>query len=205
MLRRFHIEMMHLALDESFDPRALERVIESNLYQDRLLGLIGHDEYHFDNSAFEKSYAYVEEQRAQTLSSLNSQKVTSAWSAFGRMTHAVQDFYAHSNYVELWLARQREGVPPHEVESMDKDLLYSPSLRSGKVYVLEVLTLVAPLKPLVMSILPRDAHAWVNLDAPENGPNFPYAFQAAVKRTRIEFEKTTRDLPADLLALFVGR
>jgi len=56
-----------------------------------------------------------------------------------------------------------------------------------------------------MSILPRDSHGWMNLDSPERGPNFPYAFEAAVKRTKIEFERTTRDLPEDLCALFLDK
>ena len=56
-----------------------------------------------------------------------------------------------------------------------------------------------------MSILPRDSHGWMNLDSPERGPNFPYAFEAAVKRTKIEFERTTKDLPEDLCALFLDK
>lgn len=205
MLRPFHIEMMHLALDDRFGPRALDKIIKANLNQDRLLGQIGHDEYHFDNNAFEKSYAYIEEQRALTVSSLLANDVRSAWSAFGRLTHTAQDFYAHSNYIGLWLAQQPETVAPQEVDPMDVDLINSPALRSGKVYWLEALTFIPPLKPLIMPLLPRDAHGWMNLDAPERGPNFKYAFQAAVKRTNIEFEKTTRELSQDVVARFLDK
>ena len=205
MLRRFHIEMIHLTLDDVFSPRALKKIIEANLYQDRLLGLIGHDEYHFDNSAFDKSHAYIEEQRALTVSSLIAKDVSSAWSAFGRLTHTAQDFYAHSNYISLWRSHQKDGTTPEEVESMDLNLIDSPELRSGKVYMLEALTFIPPLKRLVMSLLPRDAHGWMNLDAPERGPDFPYAFYAAVKRTKIEFEKTTKDLPENQCRLFVDK
>src|SRR5215207_2452560 len=79
MLRPLHIEIMHLALDDKFGPRALDKIIEANLKQDRPLGQIGHDEYHFDNNAFEKSYAYIEEQRALTVSLLMSNDIPSAW------------------------------------------------------------------------------------------------------------------------------
>jgi hypothetical protein len=205
MLRPYHIEMMHLALDDVFSSRALGKIIKANLKQDRLLGQIGHDEYHFDNNAFDKSYAYIEEQRALTVSSIMANDVPSAWSAFGRFTHTAQDFYAHSNYIELWRARQPEDATPLEVDPMDPDLIHSGALRSGKVHVLEVLTFILPLKPLVMPLLPRDAHGWMNLDSPERGPNFPYAFQAAVKRTKIEFERTTKDLPQDWFVLFVDK
>jgi hypothetical protein len=206
VLKQFHIEMMHLALDEKFSSRALEKIIAANLHQDRLRGQIGHDEYHFDNNAFEQSNAYIEEQRALMVSALIARDVSSAWSAFGRLTHTAQDFYAHSNYVDLWLSRQPDGaIPtPSEIDPLDPDLIDTRTLRSGKIYLLEALN-VGILKRFVMSLLPRDSHAWMNLDSPKQGPNFPYAFQAAVKRTRIEFEKTTRGLPEDLIALFVDR
>jgi hypothetical protein len=208
MLKPFHIEMTRLAVGEQFSSDALEKIIAANLYQDRLLGQIGHDEYHFDGNAFEKSYAYVEEQRALTVSSLRSNDALSAWSAFGRLTHAIQDFYSHSNYVDLWLSFQSDGaVPtPSEIDPIEPDLIDTPALRSGFVYLpLEAFYHFHVLRPLLMRILPRDSHAWMNLDSPKQGSNFAYAFQAAVKRTKVEFEKTIKDLPKDLLRLFVDK
>ena len=105
MFTHFHIEMTRLALEDKFSSRALEKIITANVYQDRVRGQIGHDEYHFDNNAFEKSYAYLEAQRALTISALMANDVFSAWSAFGRLTHTAQDFYAHSDYIPRWLAR----------------------------------------------------------------------------------------------------
>jgi len=205
MLKPFHIEMTRLALGEQFSSDALEKIIAANLHQDRLLGQIGHDEYHFDGSAFEKSYGYVEEQRALIVSSLTTNDVLSAWSAFGRLTHAVQDFYSHSNYVDLWLSCQSDGaVPtPSEIDPVDPDLINTPALRSGKIYPLEALNLIRPIKPLVKYLLPRDSHAWMNLDSPIQGSNFAYAFQAAVKRTKIEFEKTTLGFSEEMRRLFL--
>jgi hypothetical protein len=205
MLRPFHVEITHLAFDDVFSPRALEKILKANLNQDRLRGQIGHPEYHFDHNAFEKSYAYIEEQRALTASSLMANDLPSAWSAFGRLTHTAQDFYAHSNYIHLWLATQSGNVNPLDVDPMNMELINSEALRSGKVYWLELLTLIAPLRPLTLPFLPRDAHAWMNLDSPERGSEFKYAFQTAVKRTQIEFKKTTEDLPEDLCALFVDK
>jgi hypothetical protein len=208
MLKPFHIEMTRLALDDQFSSMALEKIIAANLYQDRLLAQIGHDEYHFDGSVFEKSYQYVEEQRALTVSSLVANDALSAWSAFGRLIHAVQDFYSHSNYVDLWIASRSNGrVPtPSEIDPVDPDLLNHPALISGSVYLpLEALYHFHVLRPLLLRILPRDSHAWMNLDSPKQGANFAYAFQAAVKRTRIEFEKTIKDLPEGLFALFVDK
>jgi hypothetical protein len=207
MLQRFHVEMIHLALEDQFSSPALERISAANVYQDRLRGQIGHDEYHFDNNAFEKSYAYIEEQRAHTISSLMTNDAPSAWSAFGRLTHTAQDFYAHSNYIDLWLARQPVGTPPTppEIDPVDPSVIQSEALRSGKIYLLDLLTFIPVLKPLVMPLLPRDSHAWMNLDAPARGPGFEYAFQAGIKRTQIEFEQTIKGLPDELRQLFLDK
>src|SRR5512142_3046935 len=157
MLKPIHEEMLRLALGDQFSARALEQIRAANVYQDRLRGQIGHAEYHFDDSAFEKSYAYIEEQRRLTVSALMANDVFSAWSAFGRLTHTAQDFYSHSNYVDLWLACQPNGmVPaPNEIDPMDDALVENPSLRSGKMYFpLGLLTFVPGSKKLVIPRMP---------------------------------------------------
>jgi hypothetical protein len=207
MLKHIHVEITRSALAGRFSDRALEAIISANLKQDRLLGLLGHDEYHFDSNAFAQSYAYLEEQQALIISSLEMNDVSSAWSAFGRLMHTVQDFYAHSNYIDLWLSCQPDGAlpTPAEVDPLDEDLIHTRALRSGRIYLpLDALYFVRPLRRLILRILPRDSHAWMNLDSPEQGPNFLYAFQAAVKRTRLEFNKTASVLPQNLLKLFVN-
>lgn len=207
MLKHIHVEITRSALAGRFSERALEAIISANLKQDGLLGLIGHNEYHFDSNAFEQSYAYLEEQQALIVSSLEMNDLPSAWSAFGRLMHTAQDFYAHSNYIDLWLSCQPDGAlpTPSEVDPLDEDLIHTRALRSGRIYLpLEALYLIRPLRGLILRILPRDSHAWMNLDSPEQGPNFLYAFQAAIKRTRLEFNKTASALPQNLLKLFVN-
>ena len=207
MLTQYHIEIMLDSLADQFSARALSAITTANIYQDRIRGQYGHDEYHFDNNAFEKTYAYIEEQRALTISSLQKNDATSAWRAFGRMTHSVQDFYAHSNYITMWIARFDGRTPPAppEVDPVDQTLLNSPDLRSGKVYYpLEILYFIRKLRPLSLRLLPYDSHAWMNLDSPEQGFKFYYAMQAAIKRTKIEFEKTTCGLARELMSLFIG-
>lgn len=207
MIPSVHVEMMRLALSEQFSAYALKKMIKANIYQDLPRGQIGHPEYHFDDNAFEKSYAYIEEQRALTVSSLTTKAVSSAWSAFGRLTHTAQDFYSHSNYVDLWLARHpNSAVPsPLEIDPLDPDLLNNPALHSGIVYRVELLSFIPGLKTPVLSRLPRNSHAWMNLDSAAKGPKFQYAFQSAVKRTKVEFEKTVKDLSGDLFRLFVNQ
>src|SRR5260221_1971910 len=146
MLTQYHIEIMFNALGDRFSPRALSAITYANIHQDRLGGQFGHDEFHFDNNAFEKTYAYIEEQRALAVLALQNNDTLSAWKAFGRFLHTVQDFYAHSNYITLWLARfddsprsraERDGQtlpPPSEIDAVDLTLLNSSELRTCKTY-----------------------------------------------------------------------
>ena len=113
------------SLGTRFSSRAMSTLIYANANQDRLSGQFSHDEYHFDNNAFEKTYAYIEEQRALTVSVLQKNDALSAWYAFGRMTHTLQDFYAHSNDITLWLDRFAVQTPPpsSEVDPVDLTLI----------------------------------------------------------------------------------
>ncbi|MBN1451475.1 MAG: hypothetical protein JW963_10710 [Anaerolineales bacterium] len=208
MLTQYHATITRKALSERFSSRALEAIVAANLGQDNLRGQIGHDEYHFDNNAFEKSYAFIEAQRALTVSSLQDGDVPVAWAAFGRLTHTAQDFYAHSNYVDLWLARFTDKTPPSplEIDPLMDELVNSPELHSGKLYYpLEALSFVPFLKRFVMPLLPRDSHAWMNLDSPERGKRFEYAIEAALKRTRHELDGTVAGLSSGQVALFTAR
>ena len=205
MLTSIHAQMIHQALGEFFSPRALQGIIAANLGQDGLRGQLAHEEYHFDNNAFEKSCAYLDEQRRLTLSALKMGDAPAAWAAFGRLTHTAQDFYSHSNYVALWLARHADPTPPapREIDPVDPDLVASPELHSGKLYYpQEALYFIPALRTIALSFLPRDSHAHMNLDSAERGPNFEYAFQAAAKRTRLEFEQIRSALSVDELAVF---
>lgn len=208
MLTQYHIEIMVSALGTRFSPRALAAIINGNIYQDRIAAQFGHDEFHFDNNAFAHAYAYIEEQRALTSASLNRHDVQAAWAAFGRMTHTLQDFYAHSNYITLWVERfaGRSLPPSSEVDPLDPSLLNHPNLHSGRTYYpFEILYFMPGARKFSLRILPQDSHAWMNLDTPEQGYKFDYAMQAAIKRTVIEYEKTTFDFSDGLCKLFLDK
>lgn len=207
MYTQYHRQILEEALQSELSPRALAAVQEANIGQDALRGQIGHDEYHFDNNAFEASYAYIEENRAEIASALQRDDVESAWAAFGRLSHAAQDFYAHSNYIRLWLAQFDEGNAPrvHEVAHADPTFMQHPELCSGKLYLpLEALTYFPALTKFVLPFLPKDSHAWMNLDAPKQGEAFHYAYAAAVKRTRDEWQKSIAPLSEEELKRFTG-
>ena len=204
MLIPIHEEMTREALGVKFSPRALEVIIAANRKQDALSGQIGHDEFHFDNNAIDEGHRYIKEQRGYVLASLLSPGVLSAWVAFGRLTHTAQDFYAHTNYIPMWLD-QHPGTPPTppEVDPVQKSLVESLSLHSGKIYFpLDVFYFVPFLRKFALAFLPSDSHGKMNLDSPKQGPRFEYARAAAVKRTVYEFEILEKILTPEMFAKF---
>ena len=205
MLRGVHARITRRALGDRLSPRALAVVLDSNLRLDSILNQLGHDEFHFDNNAFDASRAYIAGQRALIRPALERGETRHAWKAFGRLVHTAQDFYAHSNYVDLWLACQPNGMVPaaNEIDPVDDSLIDNPSLRSGKPYhPFGFLSFVPGLRKLIIPRLPRDSHAWMNLDSEASGPMFEYAFYAAVKRTRFELETVEKALTKELSQMF---
>jgi hypothetical protein len=208
MYTSIHRTLTEEALKPFFSPQALGAIVTANQGQDRLPGgQIGHPEYHFDHSSFASSRAYLEANRAAIQPALAGGDPLSAWRAFGRLTHLAQDFYAHSNYVALWLAGFPEGQAPvpSAIEPLEASLLESPELHTGKIYQpFETLCYLPGLKSLIQPLMPADSHARMNLDGPGRGPLYPYAYQAAIKRTRFEYRQAVQGLPPALLELFHG-
>ena len=205
MQQKYHRLITITALEGQFSPPVLEAIIEGNLGQDRVSGQIGHPEFHFDDSAFAQGTAYIEKQRHIIRDALCAPaRPRLAWLAFGRLTHAAQDFYAHSNYTALWLERYPEGQapPPRDIDPLEPALLEDPRLNSGRVYWVELLSYIPFLAPLVRRYIPRDAHYWLNLDHPGRGPRFPYAYAAALKRTVVEYHTIAAALDAGALNIF---
>lgn len=207
MLVHVHEEMTREALSPHFSPRALEIIIAANLKQDSWRGQIGHDEFHYDNNAIEKSNRYINEQRGYVLATLMSRGILSAWIAFGRLLHSAQDFYSHTNYISMWID-QHKGTPPPplEIDPVQRDILRSPGLRSGKIYLpMDALYFVPFLREFSLKLLPNDSHGRMNLDSPKQGPNFAYARAAAVKRTQHEVGILQKLLTPDMFERFVDK
>jgi len=205
MLIPIHEEMTRETLSGRVSPRALEIIVAANRKQDALSGQIGHNEFHFDNNAIDEGHRYINEQRGFVLAALLSPGVLSAWIAFGRLTHTAQDFYAHTNYIPMWLD-QHNGTPPAppEVDPVQMDLIQSPKIHSGKIYLpMDVLYFVPFLRKFSLVLLPNDSHGKMNLDSPKQGPRFAYARAAAVKRTQYEFEILERIVTPEMFTKFV--
>ena len=225
MLREYHIQICQRALGNTFSARALEVIIAATVGQDHIRYQFKHPHFHFDTNAFEAGDAYIEKQRQIVLETLkpcegsdNSirQKnpttfgrfdISPVWEAFGRLTHSVQDFYAHTNYVQLWVESQpNEDVPPpSQIGALDPKILQHPKLHSGTVYLWDWLAFVPGFYALAYRLTPEDSHTHMNLDHPRRGPLFPYAFTAAVKRTTYEFEQIATKLGETRRALLTNR
>jgi hypothetical protein len=205
MLQSYHRQICQRALGNIFSPKALERIIAANLGQDHIRYQYGHPHFHYDDNAFDAGDAYIEAQRQIVLDiMIEKMDPTPAWLAFGRLTHAAQDFYAHSNYIRLWIAAQSKGgLPdPPEVDALAPNILHHPELKSGNVNLWDWLAFVPGFYSLAYRLAPEDSHTHMNLDSPKQGELFPYAFEAAVKRTSHEFDQITAQLSPDQLARF---
>jgi len=208
VLTEFHRQITRLALEDHFSTPALETIIKANLRQDGFIFQVGHAHFHFDNNAFSESNSYIKEQHSLVFSDLEKGLPINARKDFGRLSHAVQDLYAHSNYVELWLQKfdPKELPESDAIDPNDQHILENSQLRSGRLYYpLEALSFVPKLRRFVLPLLPLDSHAWMNLDGPASGNKFPFAFSAALKRTRIEFEEVISDMSKEMIYLFTGK
>ena len=206
MLIPIHEEMTREALSTRFSPRALEIITRrQSSSRIRCAGRSVTMNIILITMPLIKAYRYINEQRGLVLAALLSPGVISAWIAFGRLIHTAQDFYAHTNYVSLWLD-QHNGTPPAppEIDPVQKSLIESPSLHSGKVYLpMDALYFFQPFRKFSLALLPRDSHGWMNLDSPAQGPKFDYARAAAIKRTQYEFEILEKILTPEMFSKFM--
>ena len=208
MLRSYHRLATLQALQGLFSPSALAEVIDANLAQDDLSNQLGSTpHYHFDNNRIAESEAYVEDQRRMVVQGPQEGLTPRVQRrAFGRLCHAVQDFYSHTNYVDLWLTMHGGtlGNYPNEIEPLEQAILADERLCSGTFYFWrEPFYYIPYLGPLLRRIYcPADSHEAMHLDSPKRNPYFEYAFVAAAKRTRHEYFRIASVLTDEQLQRF---
>ena len=215
MDKAYHIEITHQALADKLSPSAYQSILVANLGQDKLRYQIGHPHIHYDDNCLAEGDSYMARQRELAVAALSEGQGPAAWVAFGRLIHSAQDFYAHSNYVKLYLEERlssnsqaqnpnSQRLPAQEIEPLDPAILNHPSLHTGRLYYpWEVLSFIG-LARLMRRLLPADSHTCMNLDNPKQGRLYEYAFWAAVKRTQVEFERLWEALGVEARATFVG-
>ena len=173
MNARYHVEITQTALATAFSESDLQVIIRANLGQDRLPNLLGHPEIHFDGSQFAAAQHYIHAQRKLAVEAIVQRADRlAALQAFGRLLHGRQDFYAHSNWVRLWVEQQGglDSCTPDQIE-VCLDPLSVPQLISGvgsaRRWVLYRIPVVGPL--VKRFYLPPDSHEAMNLDHPGRG------------------------------------
>jgi hypothetical protein len=205
MLERYHAALLAETLGAFFSPRAMRSIVAANLGQDAKINQL-RPYLHFDNCQFAEGLAYIDGQHR--LIAL-AQDPAGMWAAFGRLTHTAQDFYSHSNYVDLWL-KSNGGLGqtrPDDIDGLDPALLNHPELRSGYFYLWRDFIYYLPLfkgfakKRLVFP----DSHEAMNLDEPAAGPRFAYSWVAARQRTLAEYRRVMGGLQPGPAARFHDR
>lgn len=154
---------------------------------------------HFDNCAFECGAAQI----AQQWALIDSQPATGRFgdvglSAFGRVLHSTQDFYAHSNWVELHL--DQPSIPV-----WDQDTASLPAAIVSGTFFLDTPKNCRPGTP---------THDELNKDSPtskagativRSGPHagrslFDLAYATAVAASAAQFRRLRGDASAAAIA-----
>jgi len=95
-----HVDMV---MDTPEAKACSEVLAQAQWRQDILLAFSA--KAHYDNCQFEATTTYLQEQLDAAIVAGASNNRDEALSALGRTLHAIQDFYAHTNYVELAVGR----------------------------------------------------------------------------------------------------
>ena len=203
MRQRYHAQLLAETLAAYFSPLALEHITRANVAQDDLLNQL-RPELHFDNCRFAEALAYIEAQHRCLAQATDS---ALRWAAFGRLTHTAQDFYAHSNYVDLWLNARGSPARPDNIDGLDPQLLTHPDLRSGYFHLWRDFIYYLPgLKRFAKKYLVfKASHEALNLDDESRSPKFAYAMAAARQRTLAEYQRALHALNPEQIAQFHGQ
>ncbi|CAJ1065812.1 von Willebrand factor A domain-containing protein 7 [Xyrichtys novacula] len=81
--------------------RAVGEVVKSNAAMDFLSSTRADPVYHFDSERVNSSVVMLRQFWAQTLLSVRAKEYQSARHSLGQLFHSLQDFYSHSNWVEM--------------------------------------------------------------------------------------------------------
>lgn len=140
---RDHRAIVTTALQGQMDAQALTWVITASEVQDKPAGQL-HNENHFDNARNATAICRLWNQGVKVWSGevvqnsaprgtdkrdLNDRKA--ALEAFGRVAHAVEDFYAHSNMVEISVERAFQPDPKLLIGDSCDPSAFPPGIQTG--------------------------------------------------------------------------
>jgi hypothetical protein len=123
-----HEEMTHESLD-FLRPVLRYNIGRHNIWNDHGIR-VGEDQRHCDDCEFNKMAAYINENYLDAIYQLTPAGDFDPWEAaeyFGRLTHPAQDFYSHSNWIELGFPVCDDPLTTNIVENVKLTDLYDYS------------------------------------------------------------------------------
>ena len=111
--RAINIELDKLKIDKKRLVSAIESVAETNRRQDRKE--MTNEAVHFDSETFDEGALLISRLFDATLSSVNMEDYTKAKESFGSLLHTVQDFYSHSNWIEIGHRVPNKGIGKYQI------------------------------------------------------------------------------------------
>ena len=141
---------------------------------------------HFDNCCFAEGVAYIEEEWCN-MEAEDDRYSESALGTFGRLLHTVQDFYAHSNWVELNLSQ-------NQIPVWDMNLNSLPSGIVSGTWIIGFPKKCDGTAPTHEQLNKDDANSEEGKKVVSSGPNegktlFALARDAAIRAGSMQFEK----------------
>ncbi|WP_128292228.1 hypothetical protein [Afifella aestuarii] len=193
----YHAELTQEANDGVLDQQQLGYVVLANMAQDLLQT---QSCVHFDNCDFPGGIQHIADEW-NLIDTVGDKYGDPALAAFGALLHTTQDFYAHSNWVEL-------HVDDAPIPVWDQTLATLPADIVSGTWALGSPKLCGPNAP---------SHSQLNKDSPsstegskvvDSGPNkgkslFELAYATALSATKVQYArfKTVKLATADLRAV----
>ena len=107
------VHLNRLKIDRRRWTSSIESVAQSNAKQD--LVEIANPATHFDNEALNAGAALVSQRFDATVASMQIDDYHQARASFGALLHTVQDFYSHSNWIELGHRVPNNGMGKYQL------------------------------------------------------------------------------------------
>jgi hypothetical protein len=107
-----NIQLNKLKLDKKRLLSAIETVAQANTRMD--LFEASREATHFDSEQFDDGAMLISQRLDAALTSMAMEKYEQARESFGALLHTVQDFYSHSNWIEIGHRNPNKGIGKYQ-------------------------------------------------------------------------------------------
>ncbi|CAF2816456.1 unnamed protein product [Rotaria sp. Silwood2] len=108
-----NIELDKLIIDNKRLSRAIDTVAQQNINRDLLE--IFNEATHFDNEKFDDGALLISQRLDAAMTNMMMKDYEKARESFGALLHTVQDFYSHSNWIEIGHRVPNKGIGKYEI------------------------------------------------------------------------------------------